>query len=73
MKVFRLKTARTIYDKSKAFVEWANCQEDLFADLVKGYYDDTITVCAVGTFAKSVAIEKARQQIKNFDIFEIKY
>lgn len=59
MKVTLIRVSRTERDKTLAFIREVNDCEDTAAILKEGYYNDELTIAAVGRVAMDYTMRKA--------------
>ena len=71
MKVTLVRIAKTEKDKLPAFIDEVNECPDTAAILKEGYYDDSLTLAAVGTLAMEFTLRKVECTFNNYSITTI--
>lgn len=72
MKVTAIIIDKTEKDRIPAFMDEVNECPDTAAILKEGYYEDTVTIAAVGTIAMEYTLRKVECTFENYSIREIK-
>lgn len=72
MKVSTVRINKVEKDKIPAFISEVNECEDTAAILKEGYYDDTLTIAAVGTLAMEYTLRKVECTFKDYSLTTIK-
>lgn len=72
MKVTLVRVDKTEKDKIPAFIKEVNECEDTAAVLKEGYYDDTLTIAAVGTLAMEYTLRKLECLFEDYSITTVK-
>lgn len=72
MKVTEVKVNKTEKNKLAAFIAAVNECEDTAAFLKEGYYDDILTIAAVGALSMEHTLRKVKRTFKDYSITTIK-
>lgn len=72
MKVSIVRITKVEKDKIPAFISDVNECPDTAAILKEGYYDDTLTIAAVGTLAMEYTLRKLECTFKDYSITTVK-
>lgn len=72
MKVTAVRVNKTEKDKFPAFIDEVNECPDTAAILKEGYYDDTLTIAAVGELAMEYTLRKVECTFNDYSITTIK-
>lgn len=72
MKVAVVRVNKTEKDKFAAFIDEVNDCPDTAAILKEGYYEDTLTIAAVGTLAMEYTLRKVECTFNDYSITTIK-
>ena len=72
MKVSTVRINKVEKDKIPAFISEVNECPDTAAILKEGYYDDTLTIAAVGTLAMEYTLRKVECLFEDYSITTVK-
>ena len=72
MKVTEVRVNKTEKNKLAAFIDEVNECQDTVAILKEGYYEDTLTIAAVGTMAMEYTMRKVECTFNDYSIKIIK-
>ena len=72
MKVSFVRVNKTEKDKFSAFIDEVNECPDTFVILKEGYYDDILTIVAVGTLAMEYTLRKVECTFIDYTITTVR-
>ncbi len=72
MKVTKVRVNKAEHGKLSGFINEMNEKEDFAVLLHEGYYDDTLTIAAVGQLAMEYAIRNVEGSFNDYSIQIIK-